>query len=68
MGISVETSPDLKLSLEVKMWNDYLNIFLGEIIMWEKQKLFMAQYLCEGFVEAVERYENLVQLSTKENF
>ena len=36
--------------------------------MWEKQKAFMATYLCEGFVDAVERYENLVQLSTKENF
>ena len=36
--------------------------------MWEKQKTFMSTYLCEAFVDAVERYENLVHISIKDNF
>ena len=35
--------------------------------MWEKQKAFMSGYLCEAFVEAVEKYEHLVHISVKDN-
>ena len=37
------------------------------IIMFEKEKSYISHYFSEEFIKAVERYENLVHFSIREN-